>query len=41
MTGIPRLRFRDGNSIPQLEFGIWQVPPTVAAEAVKSAFQVV
>ncbi|HCQ65136.1 MAG TPA: oxidoreductase [Rhodobacteraceae bacterium] len=40
MTDIPRLRFHDGNSIPQLGFGIWQVPPTVAAEAVESALRV-
>jgi len=37
MTDIPRLRFHDGNSIPQLGFGIWQVPPEAAAEAVHNA----
>jgi len=40
MTDIPHLRFHDGNSIPQLGFGIWQVPPEVAADAVESALRI-
>ena len=39
MTDMPRLPFHDGNSIPQLGFGIWQVPPDVAADAVESALR--
>lgn len=40
MTNVPRLRLRDGNSIPQLGFGIWQVPQKIAADAVQSALEV-
>lgn len=39
MTDIHRLPFHDGHSIPQLGFGIWQVPPEVAADAVESALR--
>lgn len=37
MSEMPRLPFSDGNSIPQLGFGIWQVPQEIAADAVESA----
>jgi 2,5-diketo-D-gluconate reductase A len=33
----PRLPLRDGRSIPQLGFGVWQVPPADAAEVVGTA----
>lgn len=39
MTAIPTLPLRDGNSIPQLGFGIWQVPADKAAEVVASAIR--
>lgn len=39
MQEIPRLALHDGNSIPQLGFGIWQVPPAIAAEAVSNALK--
>lgn len=35
----PHLRFHDGNSIPQLGFGIWQVPADETAAAVCSALE--
>lgn len=37
MTDTPRIPLHDGNSIPQLGFGIWQVPQEIAGEAVRSA----
>jgi 2,5-diketo-D-gluconate reductase A len=37
MNKIPLSTFHDGNSIPQLGFGIWNVPPEITAEVVKSA----
>lgn len=39
MTDIPRLKFHDGNSIPQLGFGIWQVATDIAADVVQSALE--
>lgn len=39
MSDIPNLTFHDGHSIPQLGFGIWQVPPDIAADAVESALR--
>ncbi len=39
MTQVPRLAFHDGHSIPQLGFGIWQVPPAAATDAVQSALE--
>ena len=39
MPDIPDLQFHDGHSIPQLGFGIWQVPPEIAADAVQSALE--
>ncbi|MDJ1018465.1 MAG: aldo/keto reductase [Paracoccaceae bacterium] len=39
MTDVPSLGFHDGHSIPQLGFGIWQVSPDMAAEAVRNALQ--
>lgn len=39
MPDIPRLSLHDGNSIPQLGFGIWKVPQDIAADAVRSALE--
>lgn len=39
VTDIPRLTFHDGHSIPQIGFGIWQVPPDIAAQSVESALR--
>ncbi|WP_116130977.1 aldo/keto reductase [Tropicimonas sp. IMCC34043] len=39
MTDLPTLPLRDGHSIPQLGFGIWQVPSETAAEIVQSALE--
>ncbi|NNF24338.1 MAG: aldo/keto reductase [Rhodobacteraceae bacterium] len=39
MTDIPRLAFHDGHSIPQLGFGIWQVPSDIATDVVQSALE--
>ena len=40
MTDMPHLTLRDGHSIPQLGFGIWQVPQDIAGEAVRSALEI-
>ncbi|OAN77982.1 oxidoreductase [Jannaschia sp. EhC01] len=40
MTDIPRIPLRDGTQIPQLGFGIWQVPQDIAGEAVRSALEI-
>lgn len=37
MTSAPTLTMNDGNPIPQIGFGIWQVPQDEAAAAVASA----
>lgn len=37
MTDIPRLTFHDGRSMPQLGFGIWEVPPEITAGVVERA----
>lgn len=39
MPDIPHLRLRDGHTIPQLGFGLWQVPSDTAAEVVASALR--
>jgi 2,5-diketo-D-gluconate reductase A len=39
MSNIPQTTFNDGNSIPQLGFGVWQVPDDEAAPAVASAIK--
>lgn len=38
MTTSPRIDFRDGRSIPQLGYGVWQVENAVAADVVVKAF---
>jgi 2,5-diketo-D-gluconate reductase A len=37
---IPNIELNDGNSIPQLGFGVFQIPPSETAEAVRHALQV-
>ncbi|MDP9906284.1 aldo/keto reductase [Arthrobacter bambusae] len=38
MTSSPNLTFNDGNSIPQLGYGVWQVEDDVAEKVVRRAF---
>ncbi|WP_062946752.1 aldo/keto reductase [Brachybacterium sp. sponge] len=37
MTAVPALPFHDGNSVPQLGYGVWQVEDEVAADVVRQA----
>jgi 2,5-diketo-D-gluconate reductase A len=37
---VPDVRLNDGNTIPQLGFGVFQIPPEETAEAVGRAFEV-
>jgi 2,5-diketo-D-gluconate reductase A len=39
-TPIPQLELNDGNSIPQVGFGVFQIPPAETAEAVAHALRV-
>lgn len=39
MTEIPNIPFADGNSIPQLGYGVWQVKDDVAADVVQKAIE--
>jgi 2,5-diketo-D-gluconate reductase A len=39
MTDTPRLTFHDGHTMPQLGFGIWQVPSDIATDVVRSALK--
>jgi 2,5-diketo-D-gluconate reductase A len=40
MSEVPQVQLNDGNSIPQLGFGVFQIPPSDTAEAVSRALQV-
>ncbi len=40
MTSIPTISLNDGHSIPQLGFGVFQIPPGDTAEAVERALDV-
>jgi 2,5-diketo-D-gluconate reductase A len=40
MTDVPSVQLNDGNSIPQLGFGVFQVPPEQTAEAVQLALEI-
>lgn len=40
MTTVPTIALNDGRAIPQLGFGLWQVPDQEAAAAVTEAFNV-
>ncbi|MDQ3579621.1 MAG: aldo/keto reductase [Actinomycetota bacterium] len=35
---VPDVKLNDGNTIPQLGFGVWQVPDDTVAQAVSTAF---
>lgn len=37
MAAVPKLKLRDGNSIPQLGLGVWQVDPDITARVVQDA----
>jgi 2,5-diketo-D-gluconate reductase A len=39
MTSVPTIELNDGNEIPQLGFGVFQVPPAETAEAVAHALE--
>jgi 2,5-diketo-D-gluconate reductase A len=39
MTSSPELTFNDGNTIPQLGYGVWQVADDVAEQVVGQAFE--
>jgi len=39
MTSIPDIALNDGNSIPQLGFGVWQVPVEETARVVRQAIE--
>ena len=39
MTSSPELTFNDGNTIPQLGYGVWQVEDDVAEKVVRQAFE--
>lgn len=39
-TGVPTIRLNDGHAIPQLGFGVFQIPPEETAEAVAEALRV-
>src|SRR3954469_18680177 len=39
MASIPALTLNDGTTIPQLGFGVWQVPPEDTAEVVGVALE--
>jgi 2,5-diketo-D-gluconate reductase A len=40
MSTVPSIALNDGNAIPQLGFGVFQIKPGQTAEAVRSALQV-
>jgi 2,5-diketo-D-gluconate reductase A len=40
MTDVPAVQLNDGNSIPRLGFGVFQVPPEQTAEAVQLALEI-
>jgi 2,5-diketo-D-gluconate reductase A len=40
MPSVPDIQLNDGNSIPQLGFGVFQIPPEETAEAVERALAV-
>jgi 2,5-diketo-D-gluconate reductase A len=39
MTSVPNLDLNDGRAIPQIGFGVWQVPDDVVVDATLSAFE--
>lgn len=40
MAAVPSIKLRDGNSIPQLGLGVWQVDPATTARVVSDAIEV-
>jgi 2,5-diketo-D-gluconate reductase A len=40
MTDVPSVQLNDGNSIPQLGFGVFQIPPEETAEATRLALEI-
>ena len=40
MSTVPSIALNDGNTIPQLGFGVFQIPPNETAAAVRSALEV-
>jgi 2,5-diketo-D-gluconate reductase A len=40
MSAVPRIDLNDGHTIPQLGFGVFQIPPEETAEAVSHALEV-
>ena len=40
MNTVPQIALNDGNAIPQLGFGVWQIEPKDTVEAVSEALQV-
>ncbi len=40
MAAVPSIKLRDGNSIPQLGLGVWQVDPAITARVVADAIAV-
>ncbi len=40
MTQVPTISLNDGHAIPQLGFGVFQIPPEDTADAVTEAFEV-
>src|SRR3954454_23996702 len=39
MAGVPTIALNDGNEIPQLGFGVFQIPPAETAQAVTHALE--
>ena len=39
-SGIPDITLNDGRTIPQLGFGVFQVPPPETREAVATAIEI-
>ena len=39
MSTIPSITLRDGNAIPQLGLGVWQVDPGITARVVTDAIE--
>ena len=40
MSSVPSITLNDGNTIPQLGFGVFQIKPDQTAAAVRSALEV-
>ena len=40
MTDVPTLALNNGQTIPQLGFGVFQIDPAETADAVRQAFEI-